>query len=188
MKCFKLLMFLLLCGQVCLGQSDDPDDDYYEIKKERHFGVNAAPLLANLIPFNEARDLRLGTYNLSYYRIINDRRMFRFGIGVQIDDDIPDRNHFNMRLGWARAYQFSEKWSHYRGIDFRLFAGSMNLPDDNDDDDGGFGIAPVYGLEFEVVPRFSISTETSLFIGLTSDGPRIEYFPPFTLYLNVHFN
>lgn len=159
-----------------------------ELSVKRHFGINAAPLLANLAPFNEARDLRLGSYNMAFYRIKNDYRMFRFGLGIQISEENTDRNHLNLRIGSARVFSFNDKWRHYRGLDLRIFGGSFNLPEDTDDGDAGIGIAPLYGIEYEVLPRFTISTETSLFIGATGDGFLARFFPPFSLFLNVYFN
>lgn len=169
----------------------DPQSAFDVPYKRRYFGVNAAPLFANFIPFNESRDLKSGSYNMTFYRVKPNRRMFRFGLGIKVEDDFDQNDHINLRIGTARVFQFHEKWRHYRGLDFRLFVGSFNLPDDGIEDNAGIGIAPIYGLEYEILPRFSISTETSLFMGITfPDGdPRLtfKYFPPFSLYLNIRF-
>jgi len=206
-RTLALIILSVICLSSCgdnppstLAETDKEHEEKEEIDpaaafdvdyKRRYFGVNASPLFANFIPFNESRDLQSGTYNMTFYRVKPNRRMFRFGLGVRIEDNFGPNDHFNLRIGSARVFQFHEKWRHYRGLDFRIFGGSFNRPDDISQDNSGIGLAPLYGLEYEILPRFSISTETSLFMGVTfPDGDGVltfKYFPPFSLFLNVRF-
>jgi len=153
-----------------------------------YFGVNTSPLIANLIPFNNARDFRFGAYGASWWRVKESGKLFRFELGLRIDGDLEDDNHINLLTAGGKVFPFHSRWSYYRSLGLAAYVGSRNRPEDSDSDDAGIGLLASYGLMFHLNEHFVIRSEAALFVG-TSDanGPLFTLEPPLNFFLQFRF-
>lgn len=159
---------------------------------ERQVNFNMTPFTAQFIPFNAINPLTSGPVNIGA-KIFSNNVGYRFGIGVNINDGNSNQNmHFNMRNGYEIRRSINNQWNYSHGCDAILSLGNLNLPG-NTSENGQVlvGLAPFWGVEYCFSKNLSISTETSLLIGISSgnfldSNPfRLQFIPPIALYLNL---
>ena len=148
-------------------------------------GLNVTPLLSKLVPFNRTNPLITGPYMMTY-RAYRGRNAFRFGLGANVSSSSFSNNStsLNMRMGWERKKSFYEQWSYSFGLDFFVSGGSFNLVDNNQNEDGAFGLGFVWGIEYFFNPKVSLNIETAFYLGGGDDGPVFQFIPPVGLNLN----
>lgn len=184
-----LITSLVILGIIGCAFAQTDSTDFYDLpRKYRIVGMNTTPLLTQLIPFNRSNPQLSGPYTITY-RSFTGRNAFRFGLGMSLSE-IADRNgtlNLNMRFGWQRKKSFYERWSYGFGLDFFLVTGGFNNNSSQREfeQDGGFGLGPVWEMEYAINKRVRASIETALFLGGGFDtGAVFTFIPPIALYLN----
>lgn len=163
--------------------------DFYDLpRKYRVVGLNTTPLLTQLVPFNRTNPQLSGPYTMTY-RAFTGRNAFRFGLGMSLSEADADNGNLNlnMRFGWQRKKSFYERWSYGFGLDFFIVTGGFNTIGSQRefDEDGGFGLGPVWEMEYAINKRVRLSIESALFLGGGFDtGAVFTFIPPVALYLN----
>lgn len=115
------------------------------------------------------------------------------GIGAAIDQESNisqnDIVRFNMYIGYEHRRKIYEKLYYTAGVDFIFFGGGLNTPLVASSVRDGLGIGSVWGVEYEVLPRISVSTETTLFFGYTGNdfdsSFSLLFIPPVSIFLNM---
>lgn len=151
------------------------------------YGMNLSPLLLQLIPLNRGSRLT-GPYGFSYSSINQKNKVFRLGLGAFIDEDF-DNSHINLRIGFGKLRKLSERLHLTTGWDFIVFAGSLNIPNENENfEDAGIGIGPMMGLQYYLLPNISLGTESFFFMGTTDSSPvAFRVIPPLAVFVHVNF-
>jgi len=172
------------------AQEKDNNSLLYELPhRHKMVGLNMSPLLVQLIPFNRSNPNVTGPYSLNY-RSFRGNSAFRFGLGAFVDTDFFDTGqtspHFNLRIGWEKRKSFYKRWAYSFGLDFFGSAGGFNIQGGGGSgEEGSAGMGFVWGTEYFINPKISLSVESQFLIGfLTFDGPSIIFIPPVALYLN----
>lgn len=181
-------LFLVFLQEIN-AQEEDNNSLLYELPhRHKMVGLNMSPLMVQLIPFNRNNPNLTGPYSLNY-RSFRGNNAFRFGLGAFVDDDFFDNGqtspHFNMRLGWEKRKSFYQRWAYSFGLDFFASAGGFNIQGGGNSDEGSVGMGFVWGTEYFINPKISLSVESQFLLGfLTFEGPTIIFIPPVALYLN----
>lgn len=184
-----ILTLGIVLGFVGASFAQTDSTDFYDLpRKYRIVGMNTTPLLTQLIPFNRTNPRLSGPYSMTY-RAFTGRNAFRFGLGMSLsDDDFINRTiNLNVRFGWQRKKSFYQRWSYGFGLDFFIVAGGFNTlgSQRNFDDDAGFGLGPVWEMEYAINKRVRASIESALFLGGGfDDGAVFTFIPPVAVYLN----
>jgi hypothetical protein len=181
-------VFILISLQL-VGQESGANQttDYYYPRGNAN-GLNMTQMLTHLVPFNRANPKLSGpfTYSLRTHRKGN--RGFRLGVGVHLSDDGPFGEVISsghLRLGFEKRVGIINRWSFYRGIDFFTSFGSQNSFSQITDEANGVGIGLPWGVEFAISPGVTLSTETSLNMGI-GESIFIKFAPPVSLFLNFY--
>ncbi len=179
----------VVLGFVGAAFAQTDSTDFYDLpRKYRVVGLNTTPLLAQLVPFNRTNPQLSGPYVMTY-RSFTGRNAFRFGLGMNLSE-VDSNNgtlNLNMRFGWQRKKSFYERWSYGFGLDFFIVTGGFNTVGSQRefDEDGGFGLGPVWEMEYAINKRVRLSIESTLFLGGGFDtGAVFTFIPPVALYLN----
>jgi hypothetical protein len=158
---------------------------------EKQVCFNMTPLASQLIPFNAINPFTTGPYIIAG-KIFSDNAAFRFGAGVNLFNlsNNPENFHLNTRIGYEIRRKITEKWNYSHGCDFILSLGNLNLPGNTSDESNALiGAAPFWSVEYCFGKHVSLSTETSLLIGLMDSGFGgglvVRFIPPIALYLNL---
>lgn len=183
------IIFLLCCG----ARAQDDRSPTEAPARFRVFGLNSTPLLTQLIPFNRSNPRVTGPYHVTFRYYKRTRKGnyngFRWALGVDLSDveDEGIQSFFNFRIGWEKQRRLHPKWNFSSGADIMLVGGDLNIPGDKETDAGALGLGPVWGIEYNVSPQFSLSIETALFLGVQFDffsSIKFEFIPPVALYAN----
>jgi hypothetical protein len=194
-----ILLLILLSGNlwaqnIVSDNSNHIDTFKLSPKREKTVSLNMTSLLSMVLPFNKTNPFLVGPYNVAFKSYRNNRG-WRFGIGANLnglDDDLRNSN-LNLRIGYEWRKPIYKRWYYTKGIDLNLFAGSLNIPN-TPTNAMGMGISSVWGIEYYIQDRVSISTETALLIATLSDidtgigALNIMIIPPIGLFLNVKFD
>lgn len=191
-----ILLFLFIFSlTTMMGQNTSKKKDSTKMMlKERIVFFNMTPMASQFVPFNAIDPFTAGPINLGAKYFVNNVG-YRFGVGVNIDfSNGTDQNRFlNIRNGYEKRKNINENWKYTHGCDALLSFGGLNLPG-NSQQGGDFlllAIAPFWGVEYCFNKNFSISTETSLLIGLGTgdffdESPfRLKFIPPVSLFFNI---
>lgn len=163
------------------------------IAKSRYtlINMNMTTMISRLVPFGNGIPLAgPTTLMLRRYR---ENRAFRLGIGLNASSDSENISSL-IRIGTERKRDLNEKFTFIRGVDFMFGVGSFNTPGFRfgSNDAVALGADLSFGLEYKLNKYISISTETLLFGGLTSDnfdsGLSVKIIPPIAIYLNAKIN
>lgn len=189
-KILTLILATLFFSFSGFTQEDNEDLLKFELpRRHKMVGLNMTPLLVQMIPFNRSNPNISGPYSLNY-RSFRGNSAFRFGLGAFISDDFFNNDqtspHFNLRMGWERRKSFYQRWAYSFGLDFFASGGGFNIQNgNNDEDEGSVGMGFVWGTEYFINPKISLSVESQFLVGfLSSDGPTLIFIPPVALYLN----
>ena len=162
------------------------------ILKVKQVCFNITPLASQFIPFNAINPFTTGPVNIGI-KIFNNNLAYRFGVGVNlVTNDLTNENlHLNLRNGFEIRKKINEKWYYAHGCDALLSLGNLNLPGNTAGDVTVLiGVAPFWGVEYSFGKNLSLSTETSLLIGIDSNGEggnlRLQFIPPIALFLNLN--
>ena len=180
-----IITSLVIFGIIGCAFAQTDSTDFYDLpRKYRVVGMNTTPLLTQLIPFNRSNPQSSGPYTMTY-RSFTGRNAFRFGLGMSLSDraDVNGFLNLNMRFGWQKKKSFYKRWSYGFGLDFFLVTGGFNNSQREFDDDAGFGLGPVWEMEYAINKRVRASIESALFLGGGFDtGAVFTFIPPCLLY------
>ena len=187
MKNYILVLALILITMNAIGQNDSLKTSKY-IQKEKHVFFNMTPFASQFVPFNAINPMTTGPVNIGIKKYSNNIA-YRFGVGVNIGT-FEENLHLNLRNGVEFRKKINNKFNYSHGCDALLSFGNLNLPGNTvDDAEVLVGVAPFWGIEYCFGKNISISTETSLLIGITSGGFggsfRLQFIPPISLFLNL---
>ena len=168
----KIIVFISLIYLIISAGAQNLDS--VKIYKNE-IGVDATYFIKNILDFgsnNFTRDI----YFLSYKRFFN-KFAFRFGFDMSYSNYKYDHNNYNKnqnyfalrtRYGLEHRSNFSDKWTFYYGADFILhyynsksYESSTSVTTKSKGLKIGFG--PIFGIEFNINKRLSLSTEGSLY-------------------------
>jgi hypothetical protein len=154
--------------------------------KYKEVGLNMTSLISRMIPFGNAVPLSGPT--TIYLKKYNGSRAFRFGLSLQASPDAVKPNTI-FRVGVEKRKPLNEKWSFTRATDFMWAFGSFDTPGffPGDGDVQAIGIGLGYGIEYNFNKFVSLSTESTVFLGLGGGDSVLNFkiIPPIALYLNV---
>ncbi len=192
MKRLPVLFVLLWIGKFSIAQDSTKYVKKVKmVKQERQVCFNMTPLAAQFVPFNSINPLTTGPVNIGLKLFVNNVA-YRFGAGVNLANfDDPNENiHLNIRNGIEIRKKINDKWNYSHGCDAVLSLGNLNLPGNTQaNSDILIGVAPFWGVEYMIGKNLSISTETSLLIGISEGDfgatPRLQFIPPIALFLNI---
>ncbi|MFN0203171.1 MAG: hypothetical protein ACKVTZ_16715 [Bacteroidia bacterium] len=168
-------------------------------------GINASALIVQMIPFLNRETSKTGPFGFSL-KLYSQDNAFRFGLGARLTANgtlfnsqfDQKEDYFNVRMGYEWRKKLSPKWNYTLGGDGLLIWGNLNAPI------AGFGgtipqvpnifggivaspisvgIAGVAGIEYEIMPRLSISTESMLFIGAGQINMAVV--PPVSIFIHA---
>ncbi len=187
------LLFCLVNHTLAQNENNDANTPLY-YGTGKHLGMNMTPLLVKLTPLNRAVAGQ-GPIDIMYKkRGKKGKRALRVGFGINLDLRNQENGYFNFRLGAERYHKILDKLYFSRGWDFITFVGNdnFNIPIavDNifNNAGAGVGFGPVFGLEYFIAPRLSISTESTIFFGIATDAPiAAQVIPPAFVFLNAKF-
>lgn len=180
MKKLFLLCFLVLSSTIVFGQSKKKKAKKEGVTSE--VGLNATYLARNF--FGATDDVTSISDYLLYFKTINGRNAYRFGLGGSVNqrvEDIPgDQSEVfgsivNARMGYERRNKMGEKWLYYYGVDLVVHYDRLETRNINDIDDFTmadtyieFGAGPILGIQFMINEHIGISTESGIFTFFSS--------------------
>ena len=151
----------------------------------REISLNMMSLVSRIAPFGNG--IPLAGPTTLYLKKYNGRRAFRFGLSLQASPDAKLSNTI-IRIGVEKRKPLNNHWAFTRATDFMWAFGSFDTPGFGREDGvqaigAGFG----YGIEYIVNQNISISTESTVFLGLGSGESVLNFkiIPPIALYMNV---
>ena len=177
MKKYIYLIAGVLLTLVSYAQQDtlEPAPEQW---KKHIVGFDANTMLSQVVPFNAFRT------NSAFPSIVSRRlfgnRGYRFAAGLDVDFNNEQINNAYISIGSTRKQKLNKRLYWVKGFDARFYA--------TDNFNTGFiGIAPYWGVEYQVNDIFSLSSETSLEIGLEPNFGElaIQLRPP--VHIQCHF-
>ncbi len=166
-----------------------PPKDAPKKLKYKEVGLNMTSLISRIVPFGN--QLPLAGPTTIYLKKYNGSRAFRFGLSLQASPDAVKLNTI-FRVGVEKRKPLNEKWSFTRATDFMWAFGSFDTPGfiPGDGDVQAIGLGLGYGIEYNLNKFISISTESTVFLGLGNNGIdgsilNFKIIPPIALFLNV---
>ena len=140
-----LLFFLLLQAPSVLYAQDKPDLKKHEI------GIDVANILTFIKKNNQS-------YLLNYKYLIRDKIRLRAGLNLEISNGSTEAINPDLRAGVQKEKSYG-RWSLFYGVDgsFRYFKNNSL-----DAYQYRYGIAPIFGVQYFLHERISVSTEGTL--------------------------
>lgn len=197
----KMKKILFTLSIICLttlafGQITAPDSTKRELKNV--IGIDATGVLRQVFNFSTSSYYPYNPYIITYKRILKSNAI-RSGIGGNIsnsngtaNDSIKNKQKnyiFNLALGFEHYAYLSKRWNLFLGIDaimnyrYNNYENSYTMTTKRMQTSTtiGYGISPVFGVQFKINSRISLSTETSYDITYSttntssSESPQTNY-------------
>jgi hypothetical protein len=196
MKKIQFVVFLIGLSLKMVAQNEDwRDPAYSDFKRHGEYIVNVTPLIAQLVPFNGSTLSSKNWFDYQYRRLKNGKG-FRFGLGVDVNGFDSNRGNqlqfVYLRFGYQRKIQFAKHFHFSRSFDFNALAEDRNRlavnPQTKGADFSGIGLSYSMGLECSFNQHISISTESTLFLGVIAvdNAPaKFVFLPPVGLFFHV---
>lgn len=179
MRYFLILIIGLLLQTTLFSQRNNRGP------KTREIGVNMTSLLTQILPFQNATALD-GPFQFQYKSGRNDK-FFSFKLGARVNDIFDNNNFLNFAVGYNRRRPLTDHFDINIGYYFVVIGGSFNDPVNNANDASGVGFGWDLGFQWNINDRISLSTETTLFVGPSSNIFSITFIPPIGLFLTGRF-
>jgi len=141
-----------------------------DFKPQKEVGFNIGFLVTNVLR-NEPPLSTLGRRNfmLTFKKHYLNNSYFRYGLSmnfgkVTIGNDDPAKIfQSSFRIGYEYKFSFNKKWHINRGCDVIVNYLLTDLSFNGDrSKDISAGVAPFLGIQYNINPRISLSTETGL--------------------------
>lgn len=160
------------------AQDDREKINSQEGPHRNEVGLNLSNVIINLVGnTGNVDDSDPANYSISYKRQLKEDKYLRLAFNVKIDlksDDevtnVTNNNNFNFRVGYEKRNSISEKLLYYYGIDllgtFNSAESTFASPNDIvelSNTTYGFGLGPVFGVQFLLNKRMAIGTEATLY-------------------------
>ncbi|MBX7053270.1 MAG: hypothetical protein K1X54_14645 [Flavobacteriales bacterium] len=141
-------------------------------------GMNATSFVKNFLSFNDVSTTGSSPFQFTFRYITPSHFAFRAGLGVAAvntedkgDDDVTKNSisTFDFSVGFEKRSLVAKRWTVFGGVD--LLATSDMSTNENTSGDfkfkstnksNGGGVAPLFGIQFNINDRISLSTETQL--------------------------
>ncbi|RME00590.1 MAG: hypothetical protein D6816_13445 [Bacteroidetes bacterium] len=189
MRYLTAIVFFL-AAQCAFGQRPEFKQKYLVPENYRMIGVNASPLLVQLVPFNKSNPLTTGPFNVTFHRFVGTRA-FHTALGFNIPSEGEDTDfeniHLNFRMGITKRKPLGGRWTYFSGFDLYFSAGGLNLrADPNDDEKAIAALGPRWAIGYAIEERLLLSIETAAVLGFDLEFgiPEFRFIPPVALSLN----
>jgi hypothetical protein len=142
-------------------------------------GVNGTAFIKNFLSFNDVNSAGTSPYQFTFRKLSADgTKAFRSNIGLNLNNATNKQGDNDTKLsfyqvsiapGYEKRNQIAKRWLIYGGVD--LLIGyeltktentSAGITSTNEQTKLNGGIAPVFGLQFNITERLSLSTESQL--------------------------
>lgn len=157
MKIFCLITSLTMFFLVSQAQYNDSEYDI-SLRNKHYVGFDANAMLGQIIPFSTFQN------GAPFASIVSRRiwgeRGYRFAAGIDFNSSSFELNNFYLSFGLTRKQMLQGNIYWLKGFDVRITA------NDDFDDSNFIGVAPYWGVEYQVNKVFSLSTEASLDFGI----------------------
>jgi hypothetical protein len=189
MKKILFTLTVITLTTFAFGQVTTPDSTKKEFKNV--ISIDATGLLKqflNLSPYTSFNS----PYMISYKRIFKSNA-FRIGVGGNIynnngtsNDTLKGKQNridLNIGVGFEHYSYLSKRWNFYYGADVIVNYTYNNYQSDRTATTSwqqystayGYGVSPLFGVQFKINSRLSIATETSYDVTYTqSEGKSIN--------------
>ncbi len=210
-KIIFLSLFLGLLFNVNAQDESTAEDSKGE-KIQREFGFNSTFFVKQFLSFSN-NNIGTSPYIFTYKRINEKNTALRMGLGMGVNvRNSPSSNglhsnriNLDLRIGLEKRFLLSPKWLAYTGGDFlnsfsQLETSTIGGDNSVRDNEIGFGLAAVGGIQFFINKRLSLLTESSFqakgsILMTHIDGENestgteldIDLLLPTTLYFVIHF-
>lgn len=179
-------LFLLITSQT-FSQSTETTD---QGKGQIMLGMNATSFVKNFLSFNEVSTTGSSPFQFTFRYITPSNFAFRAGLGVAAvnsedkgDDDVTKNSisTFDISLGFEKRSMVAKRWTVFGGVDL-LATSDMSTSENTSGDfkfkstnrSSGGGVAPLFGIQFNINDRISLSTETQIRIVYTTGKQTTE--------------
>ncbi|MBI5913775.1 MAG: hypothetical protein HY842_00210 [Bacteroidetes bacterium] len=193
----KLILPAMFLLAACAAFSQNAD----ALAHTRQFGFDAAGFLARFFDFSGGGGFGETPYYLSY-RKLGEKKNTRLGLGANLgvegdgDGGANSSNTINFRAGSERFNDFGKRWRAFYGWDFKFsFSFLSTGGSGNSTTQVALGAAPLFGLQFRLNERLSLSSEIAYNFFLTFRdnsgrsrfGASTSFSPPIAVYVNYDF-
>ncbi|THF49427.1 DUF481 domain-containing protein [Flavobacterium supellecticarium] len=148
-----ILLFVLLGSLCCFSQSE-PLKTVDTVQFRSRLGIG----ISNFI--NSAFSSDKNAYNLEYRYALNKKYALRAGASYEKDDSEGGFTEIGLKIGADKVFRQNKHWTFYFGAD--ILSSYSNFKNVNKDN-YAIGIAPLLGIQYNIVDNFSISIEPMLY-------------------------
>lgn len=181
----KVSWVVIIIAFMIINLNAQSDSISINNRSHKEIGLNFTQFVSQFVPLNlkNVKDGPIG-YSFKYY---NDRDFaLRFGFGANINKEF-ENSFLSIRLGYEKRRQLSEKFFFTRGWDVLALVGGFNLPS-KQENGGAIGLGPVIGLEYHITDKLIFTTESMLFVGISSNtGFDVSILPPTAFFIHFRF-
>jgi len=178
-----IIIWGLLLSYSSIGQ--------YDGGAQHDISFNMGSLLFQLVPF-QSSSVKTGPFDLNY-KYKRDNRAFVLGFGVtstEFNVFAGSDTGYNLRIGYHKHTELSEKWSYYRGIDAIRSSRGFNRPIDSGSIYSTTGLGLPIGIQYHFNPYISVWTEGIFYLSVSSenifgDFSPVQFLPPLTIHLSA---
>jgi len=191
----KNIKYFIWSISICLLStiSIDAQEDSLSLNYQSHkeIGLNFTQFVSQFVPFNikNVKDGPIG-YSYKYYNNRNFALRFGFGANISSSDDFAN-SHIAIRLGYEKRKHLTGKFYYTKGWDVLTVLGNFNLPSKSDSPrfgPGSLGLGPVIGVEYHITDKIIFTTESMLFLGISSSTfLDISILPPTAFFVHFRF-
>ncbi len=157
-----------------------------ELLNHRHkeIGLNMTFLISQFVPLG-GQVLFPGVIDYSFKLYDSKQNAFRFGFGAswELLSFIERQTNIRagMRLGYEKRKHLYKKFYYTWGVDGLFYLGPIRGGESPNSIEGGIGLGPVIGIEYQLNDYMYLSTESMLFFGLPTF---INVIPPTAIFLH----
>jgi hypothetical protein len=136
---------MLLCGAIAVAAQNTEAEKY-----ANEIGVDIANIITFLSKKNES-------YLINYKRHFTGKHSLRSGLNLDWSTSKDGYKAVGLKVGYERGYPVvSKHWKLHWGVDASFRYQSNNFQPNKS---VRYGLTPLIGVSYFLVPRFSISTE-----------------------------
>lgn len=186
-------ILLFTCFITLEAQTDFRPPERPVPSRQKSFSLNVSGLLAGFIPFGGNNPTEVGPVSFRV-KSFREKLAWRTGLGFNIPEfmetDDGEQNYFTLAFGLEWQSELAPKFSMTYGGDLLFAAGGFNLPGGDEDEFGGFALAPFIGLAYPLDDWVSLTVESALLAGPNSanGGLLIKTIPPISVFLQIYWD
>jgi hypothetical protein len=174
---YFIFIFLLFLNLNTFSQTVS-EESHIAADFPRQVGFDVTNLLSQFLNFSSSSSFNNPDYFISFKKLKNDK-INRMGLGLAFEIEGQGAGTssdvlVNFRAGREKQINFMNRWRFSYGFDFKTNFSYRNIGNtDVSRTQLGLGGAPIFGLEFFINPRLSLSTEAAynvFFVVNNQDG------------------